>query len=389
MMGREASHLTIERVLQDMGYNSLLADFKEMMQNMPLLPETKAVPTGYLGLQTNVCNILPYSAENDRSMNIYALHNSNTPVTNSRSLLQYHEERTRTLYNESLQLQDVASYKSLSIGPAGSERKRPSTDHETDYITDALESKRRRKNKSGKERRTSSTRRRQSTQEPKSRCGSLVKFEDFDKEAIVDLIKRFLPSENQVLKAHEFNLFMDHTVSLVIKKTGEPETVILSMLENDYLEVEKIETKRKDKVYIVYSNNTCLKLGQDEWHCLELYAEYARKRVLNRLKKQSANGFVPSKLLFIKFDGQPVLYNVKIINCLLYVRKIHIYIHVLCLETKRITKSRSNYTLHEPHHEKTTIKRLRPAWIQTNLRIRAVWSGSMLFVNIFSSCNRL
>jgi hypothetical protein len=34
---------------------------------------------------------------------------------------------------------------------------------------------------------------------------------------------------------------------------------------------------------------------------------------------------------------------------------------------------------YEPHHDKTNIMGLRPAWIQTSLRIRKVWSGSMLF----------
>jgi hypothetical protein len=33
----------------------------------------------------------------------------------------------------------------------------------------------------------------------------------------------------------------------------------------------------------------------------------------------------------------------------------------------------------EPRHDKTNIMGLRPAWIPTSLRIRAVWSGSMLF----------
>jgi hypothetical protein len=33
----------------------------------------------------------------------------------------------------------------------------------------------------------------------------------------------------------------------------------------------------------------------------------------------------------------------------------------------------------EPRHDKTNVMRLRPAWIQTSLRIRAVLSGSMLF----------
>jgi hypothetical protein len=33
--------------------------------------------------------------------------------------------------------------------------------------------------------------------------------------------------------------------------------------------------------------------------------------------------------------------------------------------------------------------RLRPAWIQTSLRIRSVWSGSMLFATSFSTCYRV
>jgi hypothetical protein len=32
---------------------------------------------------------------------------------------------------------------------------------------------------------------------------------------------------------------------------------------------------------------------------------------------------------------------------------------------------------------------LRPAWIQTSLRLHAVWSGSMLFAFSFSTCNRV
>jgi hypothetical protein len=32
---------------------------------------------------------------------------------------------------------------------------------------------------------------------------------------------------------------------------------------------------------------------------------------------------------------------------------------------------------------------LRPAWIKTSLRLRAVWIGSMLFAICFSTCNRL
>jgi hypothetical protein len=43
----------------------------------------------------------------------------------------------------------------------------------------------------------------------------------------------------------------------------------------------------------------------------------------------------------------------------------------------------------EPRNDKTNIVRLRPAWIQTSLRIRAVWLGSMLFAFSFSTCNRV
>jgi hypothetical protein len=37
------------------------------------------------------------------------------------------------------------------------------------------------------------------------------------------------------------------------------------------------------------------------------------------------------------------------------------------------------FNIFEPGHDKTNIMGLRPAWIQTRLRICAVWSGSMLF----------
>jgi hypothetical protein len=42
------------------------------------------------------------------------------------------------------------------------------------------------------------------------------------------------------------------------------------------------------------------------------------------------------------------------------------------------------FLLFEPRHDKTNIVRLRPAWIQTSLRICAVWSISMLFAISFS-----
>jgi hypothetical protein len=45
-------------------------------------------------------------------------------------------------------------------------------------------------------------------------------------------------------------------------------------------------------------------------------------------------------------------------------------------------------TSYEPRHDKTNIVGVRPAWIQTSLRLRAVWSGSMLFAISFSTCYR-
>jgi hypothetical protein len=39
----------------------------------------------------------------------------------------------------------------------------------------------------------------------------------------------------------------------------------------------------------------------------------------------------------------------------------------------------SRYPWYEPRYDKTNKMGLRPAWTQTSLRIRAVWSGSMLF----------
>jgi hypothetical protein len=45
----------------------------------------------------------------------------------------------------------------------------------------------------------------------------------------------------------------------------------------------------------------------------------------------------------------------------------------------RMILNSKHYPRNEPCHYKTNIVRLRPAWIQTSLRIRAVLSGSMLF----------
>jgi hypothetical protein len=45
--------------------------------------------------------------------------------------------------------------------------------------------------------------------------------------------------------------------------------------------------------------------------------------------------------------------------------------------------------LFEPCHDETNIMGSRPAWIQISLRIRAVWSVSMLFAISFSTCYRV
>jgi hypothetical protein len=44
---------------------------------------------------------------------------------------------------------------------------------------------------------------------------------------------------------------------------------------------------------------------------------------------------------------------------------------------------------YEPRHDETNVMHLRPAWIQTSLRIRTVWSGSMLFDISFCTCHHL
>jgi hypothetical protein len=49
--------------------------------------------------------------------------------------------------------------------------------------------------------------------------------------------------------------------------------------------------------------------------------------------------------------------------------------HGLCIDEKR----------NESRHDKTNIIGVRPAWIKKSLRIRAVWSGSMLFAISFST----
>jgi hypothetical protein len=51
----------------------------------------------------------------------------------------------------------------------------------------------------------------------------------------------------------------------------------------------------------------------------------------------------------------------------------------IALYPERYTRTLQKLFKNEPCHDKTYVMRLRPAWIQTSLRIRAVWSGSMLF----------
>jgi hypothetical protein len=41
----------------------------------------------------------------------------------------------------------------------------------------------------------------------------------------------------------------------------------------------------------------------------------------------------------------------------------------------------------KPRHDKTNVMRLRPAWNKSSLRVRAVWSESMLFAITCSNCN--
>jgi hypothetical protein len=52
------------------------------------------------------------------------------------------------------------------------------------------------------------------------------------------------------------------------------------------------------------------------------------------------------------------------------IKKKHVNTHSLFLQSHKYKN--------EPRHDKTNIMALRPAWIQTSMRIRAVWSGSML-----------
>jgi hypothetical protein len=66
------------------------------------------------------------------------------------------------------------------------------------------------------------------------------------------------------------------------------------------------------------------------------------------------------------------------------IHAMHIYLlkkkeYKYIVKTKVLWRLFVSVTSYEPRHDKTNIVRLRQAWIQTSLRIRAVWSGSMLF----------
>jgi hypothetical protein len=65
----------------------------------------------------------------------------------------------------------------------------------------------------------------------------------------------------------------------------------------------------------------------------------------------------------------------------------NIQIHQLCISF--CPDAHDRVCIFEPRPDKTNIMGLQPAWIQTSLRIRAVWSGSMLFAISFPSCYRV
>jgi hypothetical protein len=112
------------------------------------------------------------------------------------------------------------------------------------------------------------------------------------------------------------------------------------------------------------------------------------------LRKDNLNLTIPSSSwnLILLHIGAKMLFS------FIYINKfdnsarsaVHIIFFLLCqlnnyiILTRKMAAEIEKYlqrikNIFEPCHDKTNIMRLRPAWIQTSLRIRAVWSGSMLF----------
>ncbi|XP_060557788.1 uncharacterized protein LOC132718176 [Ruditapes philippinarum] len=96
------------------------------------------------------------------------------------------------------------------------------------------------------------------------------------------LIRTFVLKSKEYLCQDMYQILLCDTISKVMTETVKKEEVILSLTYQDFLDAEKIKTK-KETIAVMYSNEIRLVLGEAVFSDLSFYAEYARRQVIGRL----------------------------------------------------------------------------------------------------------
>ena len=132
-----------------------------------------------------------------------------------------------------------------------------------------------------------------------------------DRMFVIKLIKSILPIETQVLNSKTYYLFLRHTVNIILKKTKIQETIVLSILLDDFKECYMHKTKRGHRTWIIDANQSAVVIGKEEAECLELYVDYAREKLVCQLRKNN-DAYVDTKYLFIDYSGIPLVEKVRL-----------------------------------------------------------------------------
>jgi hypothetical protein len=124
------------------------------------------------------------------------------------------------------------------------------------------------------------------------------------------LIKTFVLKSKEYLRQDMYQILLCETISKVMTETVKEEEVILSLTYQDFLDVEKIKTK-KETIAVMYSNEIRLVLGEAVFSDLSFYAEYARRQVIGRLGENINQA--DKDFLFLDYNGNR-MYSQVIIN---------------------------------------------------------------------------
>ncbi|XP_060559535.1 uncharacterized protein LOC132719715 [Ruditapes philippinarum] len=114
------------------------------------------------------------------------------------------------------------------------------------------------------------------------------------------LIKTFVLKSKEYLHQDMYQILLCDTISKVMTETVKKEEVILSLTYQDFLDAEKIKTK-KETIAVMYSNEIRLVLGEAVFSDLSFYAEYARRQVIGRLGENINQA--DKDFLFLDYNG--------------------------------------------------------------------------------------